>query len=156
MANRVIERNSSFGPTELGYFPIGAGSEWYTKWYPSDPPRRGFKIHVTARAEDAEIVARSVLPKLRARRIPHKVVRDLQRYRQLLAGPQQGKFVTVYLPGPPAAELVQALESELVWLISRPGPRPTAIGPGGVRVPEEQVGSTGNLFGRAYDETAPD
>jgi hypothetical protein len=154
MANRVIERNSCYGPAELGYYSVGAGSHWFAKWYPSQPPRRGYKIHVTVQAGDAEIAARSVLPKLRQRRIPHKVVRDLARYRQLLAGEQRGKFITIYLAGArPPQDLVASLDADFVWLGLQPGPRPTAPAPGtATRAPEERVGETGFLFGRQYDE----
>jgi hypothetical protein len=155
MANRVIERNSCFGPAELGYAPVGVGSHWFTKWYPSSPPRRGYKIHVSVHASDAEIAARSVLPKLRQRRIPHKVVRDLPRYLEQLAGEQRGKFITVYLPErTPPRDLVASLDSDFVWLALRPGPPPTAPVAGTtIRAPEEKLGETGFLFGRQYDES---
>lgn len=69
----MIESNDSFGPIEFDYYPIGAGSDWFTKWMPGYPaPRQGYKIHISARAEDAEIVARSVLPHLRRLRVAHK------------------------------------------------------------------------------------
>jgi len=154
MSNRVIERNSCFGPAELGYAAAGAGSHWFAKWYPSSPPRHGYKIHVSVHAGDAEIAARSVLPKLRGRRIPHKVVRDLPRYMQQLAGEQRGKFITIYLPGrAPPQDVVASLDADFVWLGLRPGPRPTAPVAGtAIRAPEERLGETGFLFGRQYDE----
>jgi hypothetical protein len=52
---------------------------------------RGFKIHVSPMPQDAEIVARSVLPKLRALNICHKVVRNLEIYMEQMATPQRGK-----------------------------------------------------------------
>lgn len=74
----MIESNASFGPIEFGYYPIGSGSDWFTKWMPGYPaPRQGYKIHISACAEDAEIVVRSVLPLLRSLRVAHKVVRNL-------------------------------------------------------------------------------
>jgi hypothetical protein len=154
MANRVIEHNNCFGPTELGYAAVGAGSHWFAKWYPSTPPRRGFKIHVSVSASDAEIAARSVLPKLRRHRIPHKVVRDLPRYLQQLAGDQRGKFITIYLPErTPPPDLVASLDADFVWLGLHPGPRPTAPVAGtDIRAPEQGLGETGFLFGRPYDE----
>ncbi|HUL08293.1 MAG TPA: hypothetical protein VLV76_18355 [Candidatus Acidoferrum sp.] len=154
MGKRTIERNSCFGPAELGYAAVGAGSHWFAKWYPSSPPRRGYKIHVSVHAGDAEIAARSVLPKLRQHQIPHKVVRDLPRYLEQLAGEQRGKFITLYLPErTPPRELVASLDSDFVWLALRPGPAPTAPVPNtAVRAPEERLGETGFLFGRPYDE----
>ena len=155
MANRVIEHNNCFGPTELGYASAGAGSHWFAKWYPSTPPRRGFKIHVSVSAGDAEIAARSVLPKLRRHRIPHKVVRDLSRYLQQLGGDQRGKFITIYLAErTPPQDLVASLDADFVWLGLHPGPRPTAPVAGtDVRAPEERLGETGFLVGRPYDES---
>lgn len=79
----VIESNAAFGPIELNYYSIGSGSYWFAKWPPGYPaPRQGYKIHISARLEDAEIVARCVLPILRDLRLAHKVVRNLDRYRE--------------------------------------------------------------------------
>jgi hypothetical protein len=158
MSNRVVEHNNCFGPAELGYAAAGPGSHWFAKWYASTPPRRGYKIHVSVHAGDAEIAARSVLPKLRQRRIPHKVVRDLPRYQQQLGSEQRGKFITIYLPGRiPPQDLVASIDADFVWLGLRPGPRPTAPATGtAMRTPEERVGETGFLFGRPYDEPDPD
>ena len=154
MAARVIENNNCFGPAELGYAAAGPGGHWFAKWYPSTPPRRGYKIHVTVNAGDAEIAARCVLRKLRQRRIPHKVVRDLPRYLQQLASEQRGKFITIYLPDrAPPEDLVASIDADFVWLGLHPGPRPTAPAAGtALRAPEERVGETGFLFGRPYDE----
>lgn len=154
MASRVIEGNNCFGPTELGYAAAGAGGHWFAKWYPSAPPRRGYKIHVSVHAGDAETAARCVLRKLRLRRIPHKVVRDLPRYMQQFASEQRGKFITIYLPDrAPPDDLVASIDADFVWLGLRPGPRPTAPLPGAaIRAPEEPVGETGFLYGRRYDE----
>jgi hypothetical protein len=158
MGNRVIEHNDCFGPAELGYAAAGTGGHWFAKWYPSPPPRRGYKIHVTVNAGDAEIVARCVLRKLRQRRIPHKVVRDLPRYMQQLASEQRGKFITIYLPDRlPPEDLVASVDADFVWLGVNPGPRPTAPVPGRpIRAPEERVGETGFLFGRPYQEADSD
>jgi len=155
MSKRVVEGNSCFGPPELGYAAVGTGSHWFAKWYPSTPPRRGFKIHISVHAGDAEIAARSLLPKLRQHQIPHKVVRDLPRYMQQLAGEQRGKFITIYLPDRrPPEDLVASLDADFVWLDLRPGPRPTAPVAGTeMRAPEERVGDTGFLFGRPYEES---
>ena len=154
MVARVIEDNNCFGPAELGYAAAGPGGHWFAKWYPSTPPRRGYKIHVTVNAGDAEIAARCVLRKLRQRRIPHKVVRDLPRYVEQLASEQRGKFITMYLPDrTPPDDLVASIDADFVWLGLSPGPRPTAPADGAApRAPEERVGETGFLFGRPYDE----
>jgi len=154
MATRVIEGNNCFGPAELGYAAMGVGGHWFAKWYPSAPPRRGYKIHVSVHAGDAEIAARCVLRKLRQRKIPHKVVRDLPRYMQQLGSEQRGKFITIYLPErTPPPDLVASIDADFVWLGVRPGPRPTAPAVGAaLRTPEERVGETGFLFGRPYDE----
>jgi hypothetical protein len=154
MVARVIEDNNCFGPAELGYAAAGPGGHWFAKWYPSAPPRRGYKIHVTVDAGDAEIAARCVLRKLRHHRIPHKVVRDLPRYVEQLASEQRGKFITIYLPDrAPPEDLVASIDADFVWLGLRPGPRPTAPAAGAaLRTPEERVGETGFLFGRPYDE----
>ena len=131
MTNRVIERNSCYGPAELGYYAVGAGSHWFAKWYPSQPPRRGYKIHVTAQAGDAEIVARSVLPKLRQRRIPHKVVASLEEYERFNRTKQAGKFITIYTRSTDEAKKAhKALEGELGMYSEygglTPGPLPTS------------------------------
>ena len=154
MATRIIEGNNCFGPAELGYAAMGAGGHWFAKWYPSTPPRRGYKIHVTVHASDAEIVARCVLRKLRQRKIPHKVVRDLPRYMQQLGSEQRGKFITIYLPDrTPPLDLVASIDADFVWLGVRPGPWPTApTSEAAFRAPEERIGETGFLFGRPYDE----
>jgi hypothetical protein len=95
----MIESNDSFGPVEFNYYSIGAGSYWYAKWFPCDPPHRGFKIHVSPTPQDAEIVARSVLPKLRELSVCHKVVRNLKIYMEQMNTPQRGKFITIYTNG---------------------------------------------------------
>ena len=61
----MIESNECFGPPALNYLTFGSGSHWFAKWYPREPPTRGYKIHVTPQPQDAEIVARSVLPRRR-------------------------------------------------------------------------------------------
>jgi hypothetical protein len=156
MAQRILESNGSFGPPELGYLILGAGADWYAKWYPGEPPQRGYKIHVSAQIADAEEVARSVLWQLRHLRVHHKVVRDLGRYERLLDGEQRGKFITIYLPDVARRDdVVAAIDPELGWLGLRPGPHPTAP-MSGQRVPEEPLGQSGLLFGRAYDESSPD
>ena len=127
MVARVIEDNDCFGPAELGYAAAGTGGHWFAKWYPSAPPRRGYKIHVTVNADDAEIAARCVLRKLRHHRIPHKVVRDLPRYVEQLASEQRGKFITIYLPDRAPPEDLRRLHRRRLRM-ARPAPGAPANG----------------------------
>ena len=93
--------------------------------YPA--PDQGYKIHVSARAEDAEIVACSVLPVLRRLRVAHKVVRNLDRYRQQLAGPQRIRLPITYPSLVYAARLASnAMANALTFCI----PSQIALGPG--------------------------
>lgn len=153
----MIESNASFGPIEFNYYPIGAGSDWFTKWMPGYPaPRQGYKIHISARAEDAEIVARSVLPRLRRLRVAHKVVRNLDRYRQQLAGPQRGKFITLYTKDAPhAQQVLNAINPELQQLRQfggiQPGPTPTTR-ESHHQTPEISIGGSGLVWTRWYQE----
>ena len=93
------ESNANFGPNEYGYFPIGSGSNWFTKWMHVRAPKNGWKFHVSADFPSAELVARCVLPKIRELRFFHKVVRDLQKYIEFCQTPQAGKFITIYTAG---------------------------------------------------------
>src|SRR5215831_11863506 len=109
---RIIESNAAFGPFELGYFP--GGSEWFAPWLGVRAPGSGFKMHVTADPHFAEIVARSVLPKLRDLRVAHKVIRDLDRYIRFCQGDQAGKFITIYTRGAADGQIVlDAIDPEL-------------------------------------------
>jgi hypothetical protein len=153
----MIESNASFGPIEFNYYPIGAGSDWFAKWMPGYPaPRQGYKIHISARAGDAEIVARSVLPRLRQLRVAHKVVRNLDRYRQQLAGPQRGKFITIYTKDAPhAQQVLNAINPELQQLRQfggiQPGPTPTTR-ESHHQTPEISIGGSGLVWTRWYEE----
>ena len=153
----MIESNASFGPIEFDYYPIGPGSDWFTKWMPGYPaPDQGYKIHVSARAEDAEIVARSVLPVLRRLRVAHKVVRNLDRYRQQLASPQRGKFITIYTQDTPhAQQVLNAINPELQQLRQfggiQPGPTPTTR-ESHHQTPEISIGGSGLVWTRWYQE----
>ena len=153
----MIESNASFGPIEFNYYSIGAGSDWFAKWMPGYPaPRQGYKIHISARAEDAEIVARSVLPRLRQLRVAHKVVRNLDRYRQQLAGPQRGKFITIYTKDAPhAQQVLNAINPELQQLRQfggiQPGPSPTTRESHHQNT-EIPVGGSGLIWTRWYEE----
>ncbi|MDG4550202.1 MAG: hypothetical protein P9F19_12320 [Candidatus Contendobacter sp.] len=153
----AIESNASFGPIEFDYYPVGAGGEWFAKWLPGYPaPSQGYKIHVSARLEDAEIVARAVLPVLRRLRVAHKVVRDLDRYRRQIATSQRGKFITVYTQDASHAQRVlSAINPELQQLRDfggiQPGPSPTTR-ESGHREAEIPVGGSGLVWTRWYDE----
>jgi hypothetical protein len=156
----MIESNSSFGPHEFNYFPIGSGSEWFTKWIVVDPPSSGFKFHVSPHPSDAEIVARSVLPKLRELRVFHKVVRNLQKYLEQWQGDQKGKFITIYTNGPAQGQLVlDAIDPELCDLREFGGLKggyPPTTRESGHQETEIRIGSSGLIFTRWFDEGSGD
>jgi hypothetical protein len=152
----MLESNDCFGPPQLDYYPIGSGSSWFTKWLKVSPPASGFKIHITPRPEDAEAVARVVLPQARALEIYHKVVRDLERYRRFNESSNRGKFITIYADG---AEQGQ----KLIDLIDLPLARLRVaglIGPGIVpttrqsnhRTSEIPVGKSGLISTYWFDD----
>jgi hypothetical protein len=152
----MIESNDSFGPVTLGYYAVGSGSYWYAKWFRRDPPPRGFKLHVSPRAQDAEIVARSVLPRLRQLGVPHKVVRSLTVYLEQFDTDQRGKFITIYTNGSAEAQQVlDAIDPELTELRQVGG-----LSPGVVPTTRESqhsegeiaVGNSGLIFTRWYEE----
>jgi hypothetical protein len=63
---------------------------------------------------DAEIVVRSVLPKLRNLKAPYKVVKDLALYRNPNNTSQRGKFIIIYTGDWKQAQTVlNSIESEL-------------------------------------------
>ncbi len=152
-----IESNTSFGPIGLDYYPVGSGSDWFAKWLPGYPaPPRGYKIHVSVFPEDAEIVARSVLPALRRLRVAHKVVRNLERYRMQLTTAQQGKFITIYTKdSAQAQEVLNAINPELLQLRQyggiRPGPAPTTRESSHAET-EIPMGGSGFVWSRWYEE----
>lgn len=148
----MIESNNSFGPFEFGYIAAGPGSYWFAKWFHREPPARGFKIHVSPQPQDAEIVARSVLPKLRQLRIPHKVVKTLNIYREQLNSDQRGKFITIYSSGAAEAQqVVNAISPELRSLGLSYGVIPTTR-ESRHRECEIGIGDTGLIFTRWYEE----
>jgi len=63
------------------------------------PFEGGYKLHLSVAPEDAERVARHVLPVLQDLRMDHKVVFPVAAYVAMNEGDQRGKFITVY-PGP--------------------------------------------------------
>lgn len=158
MSGRILESDANYGPNELDYFPIGGGSEWYTKWMPGHPaPVRGYKIHVSTDLRLAQAVARTVLPILREMRIFHKVVRDRDRLQRHLATPAAGKFITVYTTGDAQRDaVVRRLDPDLSWLGRHTGPVPTARVGAGRGAPEAALGMSGYLFGRPFDPSTGD
>lgn len=79
----------------MGYWREWSGNMERT----SEIPVQGWKVHISARVENAGNVAETVLPILQERGIVHKVVSDVDAYRNLLARPnntQVGKFITFY------------------------------------------------------------
>jgi hypothetical protein len=124
---RVLERNSCFGPPELGYKPDRIFMEWNTRGVEGG----GWKLHISARPEEAEMVARIALPILRRLGVPHKVVATLEDYERFNRTRQAGKFITVYTRGTDEAQkTVAALDTELEMYREfgglRPGPLPTS------------------------------
>lgn len=152
----IIESNAAFGPIEFGYFP--GGSEWFAQWLGARAPKSGFKMHVTAAPKFAEIVARSVLPKLRDLKAAHKVVRDLDRYIRFCQGDQAGKFITIYTSGAADGQLVlEAIDPELYDLRKYGGVLRGAIPTtreSDHGEPEIPIGRSGFIFTRWFDENS--
>jgi hypothetical protein len=129
---------------------MNPGGGTFCLYYPVDPEEEGFKIHVTAHPDDAEVVARTVLPRLRAMRVPHKVVRDRSTYLRIHGGDQRGKFITIYPGASGQAQLVvdqfdPALANLRLSGGLRPGPVPHARRSGHT-LPEIRVGRSGLVF----------
>lgn len=125
--SRAIERNSCFGPPELGYTRDRMFMEWNTRGVEGG----GWKLHVSARPEQAEIVARIALPILRRLGVPHKVVATLEDYERFNRTNQRGKFITIYTRGTSdARQAIEELEAELGMYRDygglMPGPLPTS------------------------------
>ena len=124
---RALERNSCFGPPQLGYKPDRAFMEWNTRGVQGG----GWKLHVSARPDQAEIVARIALPVLRRLAVPHKVVATLEEYERFNRTRQAGKFITIYTRSTDEAKKAhKALEDELGMYREygglTPGPLPTS------------------------------
>jgi hypothetical protein len=124
---RVLERNDCFGPPELGYTEDRIFREWRTRGVEGG----GWKLHVTAEPEQAEIVARIALPILRRLEVPHKVVATLDDYERFNRTNQAGKFITIYTRSTVDAQTtIKALDSQLEMYRDfgglRPGPLPTS------------------------------
>src|SRR5262247_4280031 len=107
---RVLERNGCFGPEALGYTRDRVFMEWNTRGIQGG----GWKMHISARPEQAEIVARIALPILRRLGVPHKVVATLPEYERFNRTRQAGKFITIYTRSTDEAKAAhKALEDEL-------------------------------------------
>jgi len=124
---RAIERNTCFGPVELGYTRDRIFMEWNTR----DVQGGGWKLHISAQPEQAEIVARIALPILRRLQVPHKVVATLEDYERFNRTAQAGKFITVYTRSTQEAQQVlDEVDGELGVYREfgglRPGPLPTS------------------------------
>src|ERR1700752_4957578 len=124
---RVLERNSCFGPPQLGYKP----DRIFMEWNPRGVQGGGWKLHIAARPEQAEIVARIALPILRRLEVPHKVVATLADYQRFNRTRQAGKFITIYTRSTDEArKAIEAVEAELGMYSEygglRPGPLPTS------------------------------
>jgi hypothetical protein len=127
IGSRVLERNSCFGPPQLGYTVDRIFMEWNTRGIQGG----GWKLHVSARPEQAEIVARIALPILRRRSVPHKVVATLADYERFNATNQRGKFITIYTRSTEdARQTINELNAELGTYRDYggllPGPLPTS------------------------------
>src|SRR5262249_56245092 len=79
------------------------------EWNTSTVQGGGWKMHISARPEQAEIVARIALPILRNMQVPHKVVATLEEYERFNRSRQAGKFISVYTRS--ATEFRQATEA---------------------------------------------
>ncbi len=124
---RALERNSCFGPPQLGYTRDRIFMEWQTRGVQGG----GWKLHISAQPEQAEIVARIALPILRRLGVPHKVVATLEDYERFNRTNQAGKFITIYTRNTEdARQAIDALEAELGMYRDYgglvPGPLPTS------------------------------
>jgi hypothetical protein len=139
------------GPAALGYFPPQRGGEWFRTWLRITAPRRGYKIHVAAHAEDAVTVAKAALPHLQRLRIAHKIVRSVSAYRMLwLDDTYQGsKLVTIYVPHRDMASWIITTLDPLLHGLKR-GDIPLTEENGRL-VPENPIGTSGLLFFRWYE-----
>lgn len=76
------------------YLSLGYWRQWMGG-KTSELPAQGWKLHVSAKTENAEEIMNSLLPALRKNKVPHKVIEDLGRYHKQ-SGTQTGKFITIY------------------------------------------------------------
>lgn len=160
----VVESDADYGPGALLYHSAGSGGYWFRKWFPSDVPCSGYKLHVSPRPEDAEAVARAVLPRLRYWRVHHKVIRTLERYREYNEdGDQAGKFITIYTPSHnEAAVVLRTIDPPLTRLV-RAGTihrTPFKLVPttraSGNKEAEHSISQSGLVFVRYFDDADPE
>ena len=104
----------------------------------------GFKLHVTVDTDDADRLARVILPELRRMRVHHKVVLTGGFYHQMNNGDQRRKFITAGAAAL-AQRVVDAIDPALLRLRSqgvRPGPAPTTRQSGHTET-EIRIGESG-------------
>lgn len=79
-------------------------------------PQQGWKIHVSAKPENAARIAESLLPELRKRKLLHKVVQDIERYaaRTPANSTQAGKFIQIYTKNDQEAKEIAVLVEQVV------------------------------------------
>ena len=160
----VLESDDDYGPCEQGYHSAGSGGHWFRKWFPGSVPRSGYKLHVSPLSDDAEEVARAVLPRLRYRRVPHKVIRTLERYCEYNAdNDQAGKFITIYTPNHRDANIVlQAIDAPLAELVRAGTIRRTPFNlipttrASGNQEAEHAISQSGLIFVRYFDDDDPE
>jgi hypothetical protein len=90
----LMSGDTQYFPTDGPYWPTP-----YTIYaqYAGSCPNPCRKYHVSSDVPSAELVAKTVLPYLAARRIMHKVVQRRSLLVQQMAGDQAGKFITIYM-----------------------------------------------------------
>lgn len=101
-------------------YPNQRGGELEKEYFNQGATTGGFKMHVTAKPEDVELVVRTVGDILEEFGVDFKVVRDVDEYRRAFGEglDQQGKLITIYLPGaedrsrPAGMRLVALLEAD--------------------------------------------
>lgn len=99
----------------------------------------GWKLHVSADAEQAGELAEICLPLLREMKVHHKIVGTVDDYVNVMTGGQTGKLITIYAHTSDMAERV----------VARIDPAIAAAGIRGPVVAEEQpIGSSGTIFAR--------
>lgn len=145
----MLASNDNFGDLSDGYFSL---TDRFTEWLVVPVlPNGGIKLHISVQPHFAEIVARSVLPKLRDLKIHHKVSRNLHQYLELNAGPQRGKFITIYTNGlAQTQDVINALDTELRWMGIVCGPVPTTRNSNHTQQ-ETRVGLSGLIFMRPFN-----
>ncbi len=101
----------------------------------------GFKLHISVHEDDADALARIALPTLRLLHVHHKVVKDVETYRELNRGNQRGKFITIYPGGAgPSQRVLDTLDATVDRF--RRGPSP-ATRQSRHRTHEIRVGNSG-------------